>query len=240
MSESPRGEQAESDSKRRSGGVDFRGDATIAGDVAGRDVIKTETTVGFGAKAVQRLVLAVGALVFVATALAFTLGFVVASRVVPDLQRSVASSPQLAASLDAKLQEAQAAPSGETRNLEISEAELNSFVNREGGDFGLSNAEARFVESGLVAIGGNLDSLGGLEVAATFRLQENAGQIVALESAGVRLLPFEGSALGWAALPNFAVADFADRVNQKLGSGYVITSVWSGGESDWNVTVQGR
>ncbi len=240
MSKSQRGKQSDNDTHRRSGGVDFGGDTAVSGDVAGRDVIKTETTVGFSAKAVQRLIITVGAIVFLATALAFILGFFVASRIVADLRRPVASSPELAASLDAKLREAQGAPSGEMRNLEISEAELNSFVNREGGDFGLTNAKARFVETGLVAIGGNLDSLGGLEVAATFRLQENASQIVALESAGVRLLPFEGSALGWAALPNFAVADFADRVNQKLGSGYVITGVQAGGESGWNVTVQGQ
>lgn len=239
MSKSGRKTQHESESHRRSGGVDFEDDAVITGDVAGRDVVKSETTIGFSAKAVQRLIITVGALVFAATALAFILGFFVASRIVPDLQKPVASSPELAASLDAKLQEAQDAAPGETRDLEISEEELNSFVNREGGDFGLTNAKARFVEPGLVAIGGNLDSLGGLEVAATFRLQEDASRIVELESAGVRLLSIQGSALGWAALPNFAVAGFADRVNQKLGSGYTITRVW-GSASDWNVTIQGQ
>lgn len=234
MSQSPGGRQ------RRSGGIDVDGDANIGGDVAGRDIVKS-TTVGYSAGAVQRLLIVVGAMIFAATALAFILGFFVASRFAADLQRPVASSPQLAASLDAKLLEAQQAAPGETRNLSISEAELNSLVQRDSADFGLSNAEARFVEPGLVAIGGNLDSLGGLEVAATFRLQENSAQIAALETAGVRLLPIQGSALGWAAVPNFAVAQLADRVNQKLGSGYTITGIQgSGADQWWTMTVQGE
>jgi len=77
------------DNEYRSGGIDVEGDASVGGDVAGRDVVKSTTVVGYSEKAVLRLVIVVGAMVFVTAACFFTGGIVLGSQVFAALERPV-------------------------------------------------------------------------------------------------------------------------------------------------------
>src|SRR5512139_3717531 len=121
MSEQPTpSEPRESSSTQNvSGGVTVQpgGDANVGGDVVGRDkVVQTTTTVtnvGMTPEAVRRLVITVGAMVFV-TALCFFSGGIVAGAVaVQALGRPVDSSLPNAASFQAKLDQVNAAEPGQ-------------------------------------------------------------------------------------------------------------------------------
>lgn len=225
----------------RSGGIDIEGDLSVTGDVAGRDIDKS-VTVGYSAKAVQRLLITVGVLVFVTALCFFSGGVVLGAAVFNSLDRTVASSQVAADVFEEKLSIAQSITSGEEYEFEFTEEELSSYVRFSAGPrIGLSDGRARFVEPELVAIGGKLEALGDLRVAATFRLQEDSETPFALESVAVQVLPFEGSAFGWVTVPNVLVASFAEQVQEQLGSGYVVNQIdASSGTDTWSITVEGQ
>lgn len=204
-------------SPRRSGGIDFEGDVDVGGDVAGRDVNKS-VTVGFSEKAVQRLVITVGVIVFVTAACFFT-GGVALGAGLSALNREVNSSRDAAASFTEKLQDAEAVSAGETQRFEFSEDELSSYVRFVAGpQIGLSDGKARIIDQDSIVVGGKLAGLGNLNVAATYRLQENEDTAFQLESAAVQLVSIEGSSFGWVAVPNALLQQYTQPVEDRLGN----------------------
>ena len=222
------------DTPERSGGIDVEGDITVGGDVAGRDVVKPVTVVGYSAQAVQRLVITVGALVFATAACFFSGGVVLGAGVIARLDdppvnangQSVNSSEDAAAILEAKLAAVDRLPAGQAFRLEFSEDELSSWVRfRASEELGLADGKARFLgASGQVVVGGQLRSLGNLSIAVKFSLQPHSDRPLRLESAAVKLIPIAG-ALGWMAAPNFLFTAFADQLNAQLGRGYSVSDL---------------
>ncbi|MDW8327471.1 MAG: hypothetical protein RMK99_12970, partial [Anaerolineales bacterium] len=104
-------------------------DVSIGGDVAGRDVVKTTTTItGFSEQAVQRLVLIVGALVFVTAACFFSGGVAVGFFAFDALNKQVGSSPEAAARFEDRLEQLNNLQAGQRFEFVFSEDEISSYV----------------------------------------------------------------------------------------------------------------
>jgi hypothetical protein len=247
---SDRTQPDETDSPGRAGGVDAgrdltaggdvvgRDKITAGGDVAGRDVVKPVTVVGYSPQAVQRLVITVAAIVFVTAACFFSGGIFIGSQVFTALDRPVPQSQVALRSMQSKIEAASNTPKGETLPLTFSEEELTSYVGWAGPQIGLNDAKARLLDTGQVAVGGRLQALGNLPIAATFSVQPNTDKPFQLESVAAKVLPVEGT-FGWVAVPNVATASLADQAAQLLGGGYTITGVQAA-PGELNVVVQGK
>jgi len=226
-----------------SGGIDLRpgGDVNITGDVAGRDVTKV-TYVGMQPEAVRRLVITVAAMVFATAACFFTGGIFVGSKVFAALDRTVNSRPEAAASMQAKLDALQNMQSGQTAPLNFGEDELSSYVRYVLGDqlgFSPDSGRARFIEPGLIAVAGDLKSLGNLPVVVTFKLQNNPNQQLEVESAAVRLVSVPNSNFGWVAVPTGVVSSVTNQIPTLLKPGYAPVSIQAApGSDDWSVNVR--
>ncbi|MGH2592309.1 MAG: hypothetical protein ACRDGG_02215 [Anaerolineae bacterium] len=252
-----RTQREEEDSSEPHGGIDVSGEARAGGDVvgrdkiqaggdvAGRDIVNVDdrdvVNVGYSAKAVQRLAITVGALVFATAACFFSGGVVLGAVVFRELDRPVGSSPEAADAFQHKIDIAQSTSPGQRYTLEFTEEELSSFVKFNACELiGLCNGKARLLENGLVAVSGNLESLGNLSVAVTFRLQANSDQIVDVQSAAVQLFQIGNSTFGWVAIPNALVAPFADNIRRLLGGNYTVVGVQVQDAAQWAVTVEGK
>ena len=226
-----------------SGGIELHpgGDVNITGDVAGRDVTKV-TNVGMQPEAVRRLVITVAAMVFATAACFFTGGIFVGTKVFAALDRNVNSSPEAAASMQAKLNALQNAQPGQTVQLPFSEDELSSYVRYQVGDqlgFVHDTGRARFIEPGLIAVSGQLASLGNLPVAVTLRLKNDPNQQLQVESAAIRLLNIPGSDFGWVAVPTELVSSLTTQAKTLLGRGSAPVPIRAApGSDDWTVIIR--
>lgn len=199
------------------------GDVNVGGDVAGRDVVKNTTTttvthVGFSEKAVQRLLLMVGAMVFVTAACFFTGGVALGFAAFPALSRPVGSSQSAAQNFQTNLSELQALPAGQAVQFTFTEDEISSYVKFIIGPqlgFAPESGRARFVDDTSIVIAGNLESANNLPVAATFQLSNEPGQPLQLTGAAAQLLD-TGSAFGWVAVPTGMLQSVQDRLNSLL------------------------
>ena len=239
----------------RAGGDVVGGDKITAGrDVAGRDIVHIDDRdviqVGYSSKAVQRLVITVGVLVFVTAACFFSGGILIGARVFSQFDRLpinaqgqlVNSSEASALSMAHKIEEAKAIGAGDQYLLEFSEDELSSYIHFViGPELGLVDGRARFVAPGVIAISGQFGALGNLPVLVTFSVQSNASEIVQVEQVAVQVLRIENSSFGWVIVPNVLVAQIAGKVKDILGSGYTVTSVQAGDASTrWSLAIEGR
>lgn len=209
------------DNEYRSGGIDVEGDASVGGDVAGRDVVKSTTVVGYGEKAVLRLVIVVGVMVFVTAACFFTGGIALGSRVFAALERPVNdgngqptdSTQEKAAAFAQQIVEAQQVAPGQPYPFRFSEDQLSSFFRFIAGpDIGVQDGKVRFVEPGVIALSGQVQSMGNLNVAATFRVEPRADEPLRLESAAVQIVPTGGS-FGWVAVPTALLSPLSSQIN---------------------------
>ena len=230
----------------RSGGIDLRAgdDVNITGDVAGRDITQV-TNVGMPPEAVRRLVITVGVLVFVTAACFFTGGIFLGGKVFAALDRQVESRPEAAASMQTKLAALQNAPPGQTVPLQFGEDELSSYVRYIFGDkigFSPDTGKARLIEPGIIAVSGQLASLGNLPIVVTLSLQNDPNQQLRVESAAVRLVTIPNSTFGWVAVPTGLVASFTDRVKNLIGTGFTPVAVQaSPAQADeWTVFIHRR
>jgi hypothetical protein len=211
--------------------ISTAGDVNVGGDVAGRDVVKNTTTttvtnVGFSEKAVQRLLLMVGAMVFVTAACFFTGGLAIGFAAFPALSKQVGSSESAAQAFQQKLAQVQALPAGQTATFSFTEDEISSFVKfnlSEQLGFAPLSGRARFVNDTSIVIAGQLASANNLEVAATFQLSNEPGQPLKLTGAAAQLLN-TNSAFGWVAVPTGLLQPVQDRVNALLGDIQVVTA----------------
>jgi len=205
-------------------------DVNVSGDVAGRDVVKSTTTnvthVGFSEKAVQRLLLLVGAMVFVTAACFFTGGVALGFAAFPALAKQVGSSEGAAQSFQNKLAQVQALPAGQTTLFSFTEDELSSFVKfnlSEQLGFAPQTGRARFVNDTSIVIAGQLESANNLQVAATFQLSNEPGQPLKLTGAAAQLFD-TGSALGWVAIPTGVLQPVQDRMNELMGNVQILSA----------------
>jgi hypothetical protein len=206
------------------------GDLTVGGDVAGRDVIKTQTVTnvaGFSEKTVVRLMIVVGVLVFVTAACFFSGGVVVGAAALTALDKPVGSSQAEAAIFEQKLLALNAVSPGQPFTFEFTEDEISSYVKfvlSEDIGFLPETGKVRLVDDRQVIVSGQLAALGGLEVAAVFELSNLAGQPLALQSAAARVLRVRGSTFGWTALPTALLQPAADQLNARLGNVQLINA----------------
>ena len=225
------------------GGIDLHpgGDVNVTGDVAGRDITKV-TNVGMQPEAVRRLVITVAAMVFATAACFFTGGIFVGSKVFAAFDRTVNSRQEAAVSMQAKLDALQEIKPGQTDSIKFGEDELSSYVRYVLGDrlgFSPDSGRARFIEPGLIAVGGNLKSLGNLPVIVTFKLQNDPNQQLEVESAAVRLVSVPNSNFGWVAVPTGVVSSVTNQIPTLFRPGYALVSVQAAPAAgdDWTVSV---
>lgn len=228
----------------RSGGIDVEGDASVGGDVAGRDVVKSTTVVGYGEKAVLRLVIVVGAMVFVTAACFFTGGIVLGSQVFAALERPVndgngqptVSTLEKAEAFAQQIVEAQLEPPGQAYPFSFSEDQLSSYFRFIAGpEIGVQDGKVRFVEPGVIALSGQVQDIGNLNVAATFSIQPRADEPLQLEGAAVQVAPTGGS-FGWVAVPTALLSPLASEINKALRDVTLLGLQADAGAWEWTAT----
>ncbi len=224
MSDQP---EPKPDSTPEPGGLNVSGgrDVNVGGDVAGRDVVKTTTTItGFSEQAVQRLLLIVGALVFVTAACFFSGGLAVGFFAFDALNKQVGSSQEAALRFQAGLNQLNALQPGQPFTFAFSEDEISSYVRFIAGPqlgFAPDSGRARLVTDAVsgetrIVIAGQLRDAGNLPVVATLDLQNTPGAPFRIRSAAAQVLN-TGTAFGWVVVPTPIIQPVQDRLNTLLG-----------------------
>jgi hypothetical protein len=213
-----------------SGGVTVQpgGDANVGGDVVGRDKIRTTTTVtnvGMMPEAVRRLVLSVGALVFVTAFCFFSGGIVVGAATLQAFARPLPSTLAAAQDFHAGLKQVQALPPGQAFRWSYTETDLSSYMHFILGPQIGFDARARFLPGDEVAFQGPWSGMLGLPVTVVTRMETDSPQLYRTVSAAVQILPLPNSNFGWLALPASAVQPLVDAINQNIGQGYVAKAI---------------
>jgi hypothetical protein len=213
-----------------SGGVTVQpgGDANVGGDVVGRDKVTTTTTVtnvGVTAEAVRRLVLSVGALVFITAFCFFSGGLVVGIAALQAFARPLPSSPEAAQDFQAGLSQVQTLPPGQPFRWSYTENELSSYIRFILGPQIGFDGRARFLSSDEVAFQGPWVGMGGRPVMVVTRMETNSPQLYRTVSAAVQILPLQDSVFGWVPLPPSAVQPLVDAINQNMGEGFVAKAI---------------
>ena len=213
-----------------SGGVTVQsgGDVHVGGDVVGRDKIQTTTTVtnvGMTPEAVRRLVLSVGALVFVTAFCFFSGGIVVGFGALQAFARPLPSTMAAAQDFQAGLNQVQALPPGQAFQWSYTETDLSSYMHFILGPQIGFDARARFLSSDEVAFQGAWSGMFGLPVTVVTRMDTNSPQLYRTVSAAVQILPLPNSNFGWVALPTSTVQPLVDAINQDIGRGYIAKAI---------------
>lgn len=211
------------------GGIEITG-----GDVrAARDIVAGDENItiqrGYSAKDVQRIALMVGGLVFITAACFFIFGAVSAAALVGVINRPLpnGSSPQAAQEMQSHLQVIQAKAPGESFEGEaFTEDQVSSYFRFVlGPKLGISDGRARLMEQpGQIALGGNLDRVGGLPFLAQLNLTTGETPLV-ISGAWVKILPTaEGSAFGWVPVTPLAQS-LTNQINDSLFGHVVFTRI---------------
>jgi hypothetical protein len=211
-------------------GRDIQAGRDIAGrDIAGRDIAGGDiVTIGFSQKAVTRLVLIVGVLVFVTAACFFSGGIALGAGVFAALNRPVETSPQAALSMQSKLQQIQSLPANQPFSVVFSEPELNSYFHFVlGPQVGVADGKLRLLSDDQLAVSGQVEDLGGRQAAGVFDVQKGSSQPLQLSAAGVKVTGPKNSRFGWVAIPTPLLSPLQERINQALAGNYEITTVQS-------------
>lgn len=205
------------DSDVRAGRDIVGGNVNVAGDsISGQNV---NVQRGFSASDVQRLVIIVGALVFVTAAFFFALGAIASAAIVSTLQRDLPSGSQVQAAqtMQSKIDQLNSLESGQRFQVQFTEEEVSSYFRFIAGpQLGISNGKVRFMEeAGQIAIGGNVDAMGGIPFAAEVNVTTEEMPLQ-LQAAWLKLLPTpQGSSIGYFPVTAFA-HDFEQSLNRKL------------------------
>ncbi len=203
------------------------GNVTVGGDVAGGNIVKTTTQVGFSAAAVQRLLLIVGGLVFVTAACFFGGGLLVGGAIVAALNRPVEVSSEAASSMQVKINKLQTVQAEAPFQETFTEAELNSYWELVAGpQAGLTpgTGAARVLGDNKVVLAGKFAALGNFKVLAVVEPRVNTpGQLFQVDSAAIQVVPLGNTSLGWLPAPASAVQPVVDRVDKLFGSNVEFT-----------------
>ncbi len=225
-----------------SGGIAIEGsgDVSVRGDMAGRDIVRNVTTVGFSAAAVQRLLLVVGGLVFVTAACFFAGGLVVGGTIVAVLNKPVEVSQSAADSMQASLAALQGLPAGTPFQQTFTEVQLNSYWALVAGPrVGLTpgTGAARLLGDNRVVLAGKFAALGNFKVLAVVEPRVNQpGQVIQVDSAAVQVVPVGNSSFGWLPVPTAVLRPVVGGVNNMFGSRVELQGVSSSGQA---LTVKG-
>jgi hypothetical protein len=191
------------------------GDVNVAGDSISGQTVSVQQ--GFSANQVQRLVLIVGGLVFVTAACFFIFGAISAAALVNTLNRPLTSSDAAAASMQNKIDAMNALQPGQEFQVVFTEDEISSYFRFVVGPaIGISDGKARLTgDPGKIAIGGNLDSAGGLPFIGELTVT-NTDVPFSLTGAWVKILPTpEGVSFGWVPVTPLA-QNLSNRLNALL------------------------
>ena len=197
--------------------INSGGQVNVGGDVAGRDVVKTTTTtIGFGPKEVQRLILNVGALVFVTALVFFSGGVAVGFLALNALNRPVNSdNPPAAARFESHINELRALPPGQPFVFGFTEEEISSYFRLNlAPQIGVTNGKVRLLDTGELVVGGQAAQFGNLPFAATFEVQDTPGAPLKLTALAVQILRLDNSPFGWVFLPPALFQSGADHLNR--------------------------
>jgi len=220
--------------------IEGAGHVTVGGDVAGGNITRTTTTVGFTAAAVQRLLLMVGALVFVTAACFFAGGLAVGGAIVAVLNRPVAVSLGAANSMQASLDALRALPAGAPFRQGFTEVELNSYWELVVGPrVGLKpgTGAVRLLGDNRVVLAGQFAALSNFKVFAVVEPRLNQpGQLFQVDSAAIQVLPLGNSRFGWLPVPAAALQPLMSGVNNLFGSSVELQGVSVSGSA---LTVNG-
>ena len=202
---------------------DYEKNVRAGRDVVGRDVVTTANTtnVGFSAAAVQRLLITVGAMVFVTAACFFSGGVVVGGAALGALDRQVNSNDQTAAAEFAELlQILRDLPPGQAVQFTFTEQQLSAYFRQQVAPtlpLDITDAKVRLLDSGDLVVGGRAGALGGAQFAATFEWQTGAGGPLRLDAAAVEVLPLRNRVFGWVAVPTGLLRPLTDGLNDLFG-----------------------
>jgi hypothetical protein len=222
-------------------GRDLNKELNAGRDIVGRDAVtNTNTTnVGFTATAVQRLLLTVGALVFVTAACFFSGGAVAGAGIVALARPLNSNNPAAADRFAADLAALQGLPAGTRFEFTFSEEEISSYFrlrvapNLPGN---ITDGKLRLLDSGQLVAGGRAGSLGGLPFAATFNWQDTPGRPLRLTGAAVQILPAGNSIFGWVLVPTAALGSVEDTINNMFGNVQITGTRRSADGQEWTVT----
>jgi len=197
-------------------GIDIADSEVHVGrDLVGGDVITVQRT-GFSAQEVRRLLIAVGALVFVTAACFFVLGATVSVAVIIALNRplSTPANRNAAAQMQQKINALNSLQPGQGFIVSFSEHEVSSYFEFViGPALSISKGKARLLdEPGQIAIGGKLNRLGGVDFAAQLDLTTRTQPIV-IRGAWIKILPTQDTPFGWV-----PVTPFAQSLEQQLNA----------------------
>ena len=206
----------------------------VSGTIAGVEIKGSVGTItGFSEQAVFRLLVAVGVMVFFTAACFFSGGIVIGVGAFTALNKAAIVGPPSALSMQNKLDQINALPSGQRFGVTFSESEFNSYMNLIAGkSFGLQNAQVRLLdEPGTFVVSGNSTSMSNLPIIATFRLATGDTPIV-LKSAAVQVLPFGNAPVGWIPVPASVAASSVGSLNQQLLRNVRLDSVTTSGPAE--------
>lgn len=229
----------------------------VGGDVAGRDIHKTNTAgrdvvggnvvtttnIGFSFEAVQRLVIVVGALVFVTAFCFFSSGFLLGGAALVALNQPVASSQAAAQRFAEGLAALRDLGPGEAAQFTFTEEEVSSYfrfiLGPNLGSLNVQDGRVRLLDDGELVAGGQAQGLGGVTFAATFALTQSVGRPLELQAAAIRVLP-TGTPFGWVLVPTVFLGGLEDALNAQFGNTQVLDGAASDDGRTWVVTVQGH
>jgi hypothetical protein len=213
---------------------------TAGRDIVGRDVVTTTTTtnVGFSAAAVQRLLITVGAMIFVTAACFFSGGVFVGGAALAALNTTVNSDEPVAAAQFAQiLRQVQNLPPGTPFSFNFTEQQISAYFRQVlAPQIGVSDGKVRLLPDGRLVVGGRADGLGGLPFAATYTWQDTPGEPLRLVSAAVQVLRVGQTSFGWVAVPTALLRSTAGRVNELFGNVQLVDVDPVPGRNEWSVT----
>jgi hypothetical protein len=220
-------------------GGDLHRTNTAGRDIVGRDVVTTTTTthVGFSAAAVQRLLITVGAMIFVTAACFFSGGVFVGGAALAALNTNVNSNNPVAAAEFAQiLQALESLPPGTPFQFTFTEEQISAYFRQVlAPRIGVSDGKVRLLADGRLVVGGQADDLGGLPFAATYTWQDTPGEPLRLVSAAVQVLRVGPTSFGWVAVPTGLLGSTAGRVNELFGSVQLVDVDPVPGREAWTV-----
>ena len=209
-----------------SGGVGAGRDVTAGRDIAGGDIVTSTTQVGFSERAVLRLVIVVGVLVFITAACFFSGGIAVGAGAFAAINQEVNSSLPVAQSVQITLQKIEALPEGQNFRVEFTERQLSSYFKFIlAPELGIEDGKLRVISADQIAIAGSTDILGQRRFVATFSINPESAEPLQLQNAAVQVVDAGPSSFGWVAVPTLLLGPVEDRINQRLVGNFQITAV---------------
>ncbi len=200
-------------------GGDLNAGTFVGGNMTTSATTNTNTTIGFNAAQVQRLLITVGMLVFVTAGCFFTGGLAVGGAAFVALNRPVFSDNQEAAlRFQSFLEDLRALPPGQRFSFGFTEEEISSYFRLIlGPQQGIGNGKVRLMDVGTLVVAGQASDLGNIPFAATFEVTDEIGAPLQLKAVALQILRFGDSSFGWVAVPTGLLQNVENDINSSFG-----------------------